>query len=123
MRPPVRRCNRRMNPTPCLPAKPLFAAAARGDAVAVAVVDAAVDAIIVGLGNVLNIFNPDVVVIGGGVTQGLLALDLLGRIEAGMRRRAMSSGQRAFRLETASLGDSQGMVGAASLVWLQTGRQ
>ena len=101
----------------------VFAAAARGDAVAVAVVDAAVDAIIVGLGNVLNIFNPDVVVIGGGVTQGLLALDLLGRIEAGMRRRAMSSGQRAFRLETASLGDSQGMVGAASLVWLQTGRQ
>ncbi len=100
----------------------VFAAAARGDHVALEVIDAAVGAIIVGLGNVLNIFNPDVVVMGGGVTIGLQELGLLGQIEDGARRRAMSSGHRAFRLAPATFGDSQGMVGAASLVWAETGR-
>ena len=100
----------------------VFNAAERGDSVAVEVVNDAVAAIIVGMGNVLNLFNPDVVVLGGGVTQGLLQLDLLGRIEDGMRRRAMSSGHRQFRLAPATLGDSQGLVGAASLVWSKTER-
>ncbi len=98
----------------------VFDAAERGDSVAVEVVNAAVGAIIVGMGNVLNLFNPDVVVLGGGVTQGLLQLDLLGRIEDGMRNRAMSSGHRRFRLAPATLGDSQGLVGGASLVWART---
>ena len=100
----------------------VFNAAERGDSVAVEVVNDAVAAIIVGMGNVLNLFNPDVVVLGGGVTQGLLQLDLLSRIEDGMRRRAMSSGHRQFRLAPATLGDSQGLVGAASLVWSKTER-
>ena len=100
----------------------VFNAAERGDSVAVEVVNDAVAAIIVGMGNVLNLFNPDVVVLGGGVTLGLLQLDLLGRIEDGMRRRAMSSGHRQFRLAPATLGDSQGLVGAASLVWAKTER-
>ena len=101
----------------------VFDAAERGDSVAVEVVNDAVAAIIVGMGNVLNLFNPDVVVLGGGVTQGLLQLGLLGRIEDGMRRRAMSSGHRRFRLAPATLGDSQGLVGGASLVWAKTGQQ
>ena len=100
----------------------VFAAAARGDVVALEVVEAAVGCMIVGLANVLNIFNPDVVVIGGGVTQGLVSLGLVEHIEAGMRRRAMSSGHRAFRLAPASLGENEGMVGAASLVWAQIGQ-
>ena len=98
----------------------VFDAAERGDSVAVEVVNDAVGAIIVGMGNVLNLFNPDVVVLGGGVTQGLLQLNLLDRIEDGMRRRAMSSGHRRFRLAPATLGDSQGLVGGASLVWART---
>ena len=99
----------------------VFAAAARGDVVAVEVVDAAVGAMIVGLSNVLNLFNPDVVVIGGGVTQGLISLNLLEQIEKGMRRRAMSAAHRAFRLAPSGLGDNVGMIGAASLVWSQVG--
>ena len=98
----------------------VFAAAAQGDPVAREVIDAAVGAIVIGLGNVLNIFNPDVVVMGGGVTLGLLDLGLMGHIEDAARRRAMSSGHRAFRLAPATFGDSQGMMGAASLVWAET---
>ena len=101
----------------------VFDAAAQGDVVATEVVDAAVGSMIVGLGNTLNIFNPDVVVIGGGVTQGLANLGLIDHIEAGMRRRAMSSGHRAFRLAPASFGDDAGLVGAAGLVWQETERR
>ena len=101
----------------------VFNAAEQGDAVAVEVVNDAVAAIIVGMGNVLNLFNPDVVALGGGVTQGLLQLGRLQQIEEGMRRRAMSSGHRRFRLVPATLGDSQGLVGAASLVWAKTQRR
>ena len=97
----------------------VFAAAARGDVVANEVVDAAVGAMIIGLANVVNIFNPDVVVIGGGVTRGLVSLGLVEHIEVGVLRRAMSSGHRAFRLAVATLGENEGMVGAASLVWSQ----
>ena len=100
----------------------VFDAAAQGDVVATEVVDAAVGSMIVGLGNALNIFNPDVVVIGGGVTQGLADLGLIDHIEAGMRRRAMSSAHRAFRLATASFGDDAGLIGAAGLVWQETER-
>ena len=101
-------------------AERVFAAAGQGDAVAVETLNAAIGYMIVGLGNVLNLFNPDVVVLGGGVTQGLRSLGLLGQIEDGMRRRAMSSAHRAFRLAPATLGDGQGMVGAAGLVWSRT---
>ena len=101
----------------------VFDAAAQGDVVALEVVDAAVGSIIIGLGNALNIFNPDVVVIGGGVTRGLADLGLLGHIEAGMRRRAMSSGHRAFRLAPASFGDDAGLIGGAGLVWQEAERR
>ena len=83
--------------------------------------ESVIQAMVVGLGNVLNLFNPDVLVLGGGITQGLLDLGLIGRVESGARRRGMSSAHRAFRMETATLGDSQGLAGAAGLVWSEVG--
>ena len=99
----------------------VFAAAGQGDAVASEVLESAIGAMIIGLGNVLNLFNPDVLVLGGGVTQGLLDLGLVGRVESGTRRRGMSSAHQSFRLATATLGDSQGLAGAAALVWSEAG--
>ena len=99
----------------------VFAAAGQGDPLAGEVLESVIQAMMVGLGNVLNLFNPDVLVLGGGVTQGLLDLGLIGRVESGTRRRGMSSAHRAFRLATATLGDSQGLAGAAGLVWSEVG--
>lgn len=99
----------------------VFAAAGQGDELAYEALESVIQAMTVGLGNVLNLFNPDVLVLGGGVTQGLLDLGLIGRVESGTRRRGMSSAHRAFRLATATLGDSQGLAGAAGLVWSQVG--
>lgn len=99
----------------------VFAAAGQGDPMAAEALESVIEAMMVGLGNVLNLFNPDVLVLGGGVTQGLLDLGLIGRVESGTRRRGMSSAHRAFRLATATLGDSQGLAGAAGLVWSEVG--
>ena len=99
----------------------VFADAVQVDALAWAVLESAIGAMIIGLGNVLNLFNPDVLVLGGGVTQGLLDLGRIGQVESGTRRRGMSSAHQAFRLATATLGDSQGLAGAAALVWSEAG--
>jgi hypothetical protein len=61
------------------------------------------------------------IVLGGGVTQGLVKLDLLTQIDHQIRNRAMSELHKEFQLTSARLGDSVGLVGAAALVWDQLG--
>jgi glucokinase len=85
------------------------------------VLDGAVKALSVGLTNLLHLFNPDLMVLGGGVTAGLTKSGLLSRINSAMLERAMSQRHRDFLLLPSKLGDSVGMVGAASLVWKETG--
>ena len=46
-----------------------FDAAKQGDKVAAAVVDKYLDYLAVGIGNIINIFQPEVIVIGGGVSK------------------------------------------------------
>ena len=70
-----------------------------------------------GLTNALHLFNPDLVVLGGGVTIGLNSLGYLERIRSMMNERAMSPGYREFSLVPSQFGDNVGMMGAAALVW------
>jgi glucokinase len=99
----------------------VFEAAGRGDALARQIVDEAVQALAVGLANILHLFDPDLLVLGGGVTQGLIALDRLPELQVLMRRRAISQGYRRCPLAPAALGDAAGLVGAACLVWQGAG--
>jgi glucokinase len=96
-------------------------AAVAGDRLAQQVLNEAVLALSVGLTNLLHLFNPDLIVLGGGVTGGLTQAGMLERINGEMRERAMSARHRDFRLCPSKLGDSVGMVGAACLVWKETG--
>ena len=52
----------------------VFRAAAAGDAAMMGLVDEACEALAAGLGGILNAFNPEVVVVTGGVVQSLLPL-------------------------------------------------
>ena len=70
----------------------------------------------VGLANIVNTFNPQAVIIGGGVAQsGRL---IIGPAVAEMRKRAMPYNARAVKVRTAKLGPLAGAIGAA-LVALQ----
>lgn len=67
----------------------------------------------VGIANYLNIFNPDVVVIGGGVVAaGEL---LLGSAREEAARRALPTMREHARIVAASFGPEAGMVGAGAL--------
>jgi len=102
-------------------AEAVFAAAAQGDRLSQSVLDGVVWALSVGLTNLLHLFNPDIIVLGGGVTRGLTEADLLGNINDGILQRAMSERHKNFSLAASKLGDSVGMIGAASLVWQELG--
>ena len=95
----------------------VFQAAALGDDLALGILEEVVQALAVGLGNVLHLYNPDLLVLGGGVTSGFIQLNLLARIESLTRDRAMSKRHNDFRMLPAKLGEAAGLVGAASQVW------
>jgi glucokinase len=65
-------------------------------------------------GILLNIFNPSVVVIGGGVSAGLDAL--LPHLRRSLARHAFRQMIAEVRIEHARLGNDAGVVGAAMLV-------
>ena len=96
-------------------------AAEKKDSLALSILEGAVSALAVGLTNVVHLFNPDMIVLGGGVTDGLVKLDLLPEIDRQIRDRAMSELHKEFQLTSARLGDSVGLAGAAALVWDQLG--
>ncbi len=97
-------------------AKTVFDAAIMGDPVAREILEDVARSLGVGLVNVLHILNPDVIVIGGGVSQSwdYLWPGVRSHIETYTMDhiRKMS-----FKLSVSSLGDDIGLLGAAALVW------
>ena len=100
-----------------LSARAVVAAAVQGDAFANAVIGRAVDGLAVGLANVVHLFNPDLIILGGGVSEGLSQLNLLPRIKQGIHDRLMSELHKVFDLVPSVLGDNSGLLGAAAAAW------
>lgn len=97
----------------------VYEAAAKGDAVAIEVVRDTARFLGTGLANLLNIFNPDVVVIAGGVTQAGEAL--FAPLRAEVRRRAFKPAVDACRIVPGSLPGTAGVVGAVASFIAQRG--
>jgi glucokinase len=93
---------------------PLITELARnGDPVAADAIEAIGRALGVGIANLVNIFNPQVVVVGGGVSA---AGDLLlAPAREVMMRRALSPNKELVRVKAAAFGAEAGLVGAALL--------
>jgi len=93
-------------------AKIIFDAAGAGDGLAREVVDEYVNDLCIGLANIVNIFQPDIVVIGGGVSghgQGLIDA-----IDCRMPDMVVG-GDVVTKFVIAELGNDAGIVGAACL--------
>ena len=88
-------------------------AAAGGDQMAKAVWAAATDALADGLLTGIALYDPDVVVLGGGLAEAGTAL--LDPVAAGLEARRTF--HRLPLLTRAALGDEAGCQGAALLVW------
>lgn len=92
-----------------------FTAARGGDAVAAAVVEQYICYLADGLANFINIFQPEVIALGGGISherEESLLLPLRERLAAMCFGR---EAERHTRLVTAQLGNDAGIIGAALL--------
>ena len=99
-------------------AQTVFEASKRGDALALEVVRDTAHFLGVGVSNLINIFNPDIFVIAGGVTQaGDLLFDPL---RAEVRRRAFKPSVDACRIVPGELPLTAGVVGAVATFRAQT---
>jgi glucokinase len=96
-------------------AEDVAAAARAGDAIATGIWDETTDVLAQAITDLVNVFEPDVVVIGGGVTRS--GEQLLGPVRAAVLRDAMPPAAAAVRIESAGLGDAVGVVGAAALAF------
>ena len=90
----------------------VYDAAARGDAIAREVVRDTARFLGTGIANLLNILNPDVVVIAGGVTQAGDAL--FTPLRAEVRRRAFKPAVDSCRIVPGELPGTAGVVGAVA---------
>jgi glucokinase len=89
----------------------ITALALEGDPVARGAIELIGSRLGVGIVSLVNVFNPQIVVIGGGVSgAGDLLLEPARRIVA---ERALAPGAAAVRIETAAFGGEAGMLGAA----------
>lgn len=89
-------------------------AANQGDRLAREIMEKTGEYLGTGIANIINLFNPQMVIIGGGVAQaGSFIFDPLKRI---MKKRAFSVPAKVVKIATPSLGRDCTVIGAASLV-------
>jgi glucokinase len=93
-------------------------AARRGDAAARQIWREVGRSLGIGLGNVVNLLNPDRIVIGGGIANAWEWF--YPSLITTVRAQAMEVSARSVQVVRARLGKSAGVVGAAVLVWHET---
>jgi glucokinase len=90
-------------------------AAEAGIPLAQTIIQEAAEAIGVGLVNIIHVFNPQMIILGGGVMQmGNLLMEPAQRI---VQERAMKVPRDAVRIVPAQLGHNVGLVGAGALIY------
>jgi glucokinase len=90
------------------------AAAKAGDPIATEVWDATTDALACGLTSIVNLFEPELVVLGGGVVSGT-GEQLLGPVRTRVLADAMPPAAAGVSIVEAGLGDRAAVVGAAEI--------
>ena len=99
--------------TEAITAETVAGAAHRGNTLAQRLVAEVGEALGAGVASAVNAFNPTVVVLGGGVVEGIP--ELVDMAREGVRRRALPSARDSVNVVKARLGHHAGVVGAALL--------
>lgn len=96
-------------------ARTVALAAEAGIPIARAIVQNAAEALGVGLINIIHCFNPEMIILGGGVTQmGPMLMEPALRI---VQERAMKVPRERVQIVLAHLGTNTGLVGAGALIY------
>lgn len=94
-------------------------AAEQGDIEAQEIIDDAMTYLGVGMASLVNLFNPELIVIGGGLTN--MGEGLFGPVRRIIDRRAFRTAAEAVKVVPSQLGDNVGTVGAAAVAMLGVG--
>jgi glucokinase len=96
-------------------AETVATAARGGDRLACDIVAKAANYLGIGLANLVNIFNPELIVIGGGLSKmGNMLLDPAEKV---IKERAFRLPAQSVRVVRARLGSNAGIIGAAAYVY------
>jgi glucokinase len=102
---------------PQIDAEIVAQAAKRGLPEACEIINDAAEALGIGMVNLIHIFNPNMIVLGGGLMQmGSLLINPALRI---VEKRAMAVPGKAVQIVNACLGVDTGLIGAGALVYLR----
>jgi glucokinase len=96
------------------------AGARAGEPVATAIWNETVDALACGVTSLVNLFEPELVVIGGGVSRE--GEQLLGPLRDAVHAQAIGPAAREVEIVRAALGDQVGVVGAAAVAFERLAR-
>lgn len=96
----------------------VFKEAENGDEVSKDIVDEALNYLGIGVANAVAIFDPEMVVIGGGVTQ--VGDILFNKVRQVVNKRCFKNMAEACEVVPAGLGSSAGVVGAVALAILES---
>ncbi len=100
-------------------AKLVAEAASQGDVEAQDILAEAMDYLGIGMANLVNLFNPQLIVIGGGLTN--IGGALFGPVRRAIDRHAFRAQAQAVRVVRAKLGDNVGVLGAAAVALARIG--
>ncbi|MCR4942928.1 MAG: ROK family protein [Clostridium sp.] len=96
----------------------VFLEAGKGDEVAKEIRDEALDYLGIGVANAVSIFDPEMVIIGGGVTQ--VGDILFNRVREVVKKRCFKVMSENCEVVPAGLGTNAGVVGAVALAILES---
>ncbi len=99
-----------------LSSQDVFTAYSAGDSLSERIINEVISDLAHGISDLIHSFNPDLVVLGGGVTVGLSTTNLLGNLKSQISDSLMSERHKDFEIMYAQLGDSSGMIGASLMV-------
>ncbi len=96
----------------------VFKEAEKGDQVAMDIVEDALNYLGIGVANAVSIFDPEVIIIGGGVTQ--VGDILFNKVREVVKKRCFKSMVEACEIVPAGLGTDAGVMGAVALAILES---
>jgi glucokinase len=100
-----------------LSVKKVFAALKKGDEVAHEAVQETARCLGIGLAGIVNLINPEIVVIGGGIVDG--GGGFIEAVSAEIKRTALGSAVEKLHVVKATLGNDAGFIGAGLLVEME----
>ncbi len=94
-------------------AREIFDRAKEGESLAQQAIDRNAEYVGAGLASIINIFNPELIIVGGGLSEA--GEEYIQKIDKAAKQRSMENSRENVQIKAALLGNKAGLLGAAAL--------